>query len=490
MAQNTSLFSLPAEIRLAIAGHLDAKSLLALSFTCSLFHRLIQFTSEQRLQILLRIELLDRYGGKMGIYGHRPEMGGERFATGQQIADWGRFRWACSGCLRLLPHLEFDNRFIFGKSYQKPVPTRPCDRVWSWDSRPDEDGADAEKNVGRRLPGSGGQRHLRQCNECLYQRNSSALRYVDEFCLRSTVITSPALSRRIPVVNSRRIRCASAVNRFFPGFLDFLSQSLDASKDVPSTRAVKYLGYHSTLYNVPSFKCYMLRCPGCERWKELRSFPLPCNVSYWGFDAESTKERLFVSSYRLLQFDEHHPITFGCIACLNTKENEHRAISEVALTLFRSEIDNAIKAEELRLQIGWQVMTEFIKSEWPESVRQELETVEGILYNSRQEGTGLDMQQLGKSRGKLRDFMNEVSRDASFQRNCCSQTCPRSKVAAFVKYYDVLEEEVRWLHEAKAAVEAMPELFINWALDPQNMDRPPWDQPDLPVRKYSSSESE
>ncbi|CAH0044719.1 unnamed protein product [Clonostachys solani] len=490
MAQDNSLCTLPPEMRISIADHLDAKSLLALSLTCTLFRRLIELTSDQRLQILLQLELLDRYGGEMRIYGQRPEQGGERFATAQQIADWGRFRWACSGCVRLLPHLEFDNRSIFGRPYQKPVHARPSGHIWSWDSRPDEDGADAGKNVvGRQLLGSGEKRHLRQCNECLSQRSSSSLRYVDEFYFTSPEFEPPFLSPRIPVAKSRRIRCASAINRFFPGFLDFLSCSLDESKEVPSKRAMRYLGYHSRLSTVPSFKCYILRCPSCERWKELRSFPVPCSVSFWSLDMESVREWLFVSSDRLLQFDEHHPINFGCMACLAAKENGHDSMAEVVLTLFKGEIDIAIRAEEQRLQVGWRAMTEFIKSEWPESVRQELEMVRENLNEIWHDEANVDMQQLGNSRGKLRDFMDEVSRDASFRRDCCSQICPRSTVAAFVKYYDAMDEEMNWLHEAKAAVEAMPELLLNWALDPQNMDKPPWDQPDLPVRNFSSDEN-
>lgn len=214
----------------------------------------------------------------------------------------------------------------------------------------------------------------------------------------------------------------------------------------------------------------------------MRSFPVPCNVSCWSVDTESAKERLFVSSDRVLQFDEHHPINLGCIACLVAQGNGYDSIAEVVLSLFQSEMDSAIRAEEQRLEVGWYVMTEFIKSEWPESVRQELEIVKGVLDESRQGGTNLDLRQLGNSRRKLRDFMDEVSRDPSFRRDCCSQSCPRSTVAAFVRYYDAMEEEMNWLHEAKAAIEAMPELLTNWLLDPQNMDKPPWDQPDLPVR--------
>ncbi|CAG9983341.1 unnamed protein product [Clonostachys byssicola] len=481
MAQNTSLCTLPPEIRISIAGHLDAKSLLALSLTCTPFRRLIQLTSDQRLQTLLQLELLDRYGGKVRVYGNRPENGGERFATAQQIADWGRFRWACSGCLRVLPHLEFDNRLIFGSAYKKPVHTRPSDHVWSWGSRPDE--------VDMRLLGSGEKRHLRQCNECLFQRGSSPLRYVDEFCLGSKGTTPPALSRRVPVANSRRIRCASAFNRFFPGFLDFLSRSLDESKEVPSKRTLQYLGYHSRLYPVRSSKCYLLRCPSCERWKELRTFPVPCNVSCWSADTESAKERMFVSPDRVLQFDEHHPINFGCMTCLVAKGNDRDSIAAVVLALFKSEMDLAIRAEEQRLEVGWRVMTQFIKSDWPESVRQELEIVKGVLDENMQGITNLDLQELGNSRRKLRDFMDGVSRDPSFRRDCCSQSCPRSTVAAFVRHYDAMVAEINWLHEARAAVEAMPELLINWALNPQNMDKPPWDQPDLPVRNFSTDEN-
>jgi hypothetical protein len=204
---------------------------------------------------------------------------------------------------------------------------------------------------------------------------------------------------------------------------------------------------------------------------------------------ETTKERLFVSYHRVLQFDEHHPIHSGCMACLVAKGTDRDSIADVVLTLFQSEMDLAIRAEERCLEVGWHAMTEFIKSEWPESVRQELEIVKGVLDQNRQGVTNLDLRQLGNSRRKLRDFMDEVSRDASFRRDCCSQSCPRSTVAAFVRYYDAMVDEINWLHEAKAAVEAMPELLINWALDPQNIDKPPWDQPDLPVRKFSADEN-
>ncbi|KAK7957250.1 uncharacterized protein PG986_006472 [Apiospora aurea] len=124
------LDSLPVEILCCIIRHLDPITLVAFSQTSSHYRRVISPSKLNHVERLLALELLEEHGGVTTIF--RPK-------HNIISPDWrdpacDSMRWACTSCLRLLPHAAFGNHFILGLGYRKPEPGSPAaEPVSSWE---------------------------------------------------------------------------------------------------------------------------------------------------------------------------------------------------------------------------------------------------------------------------------------------------------------------------------------------------------------------
>ncbi|KAK8091268.1 hypothetical protein PG994_000773 [Apiospora phragmitis] len=130
MAAPTSpLDSLPVEILCCIFRYLDPITLIAFSQTSSHYRRVISPSKLNHVERLLALELLEEHGGMTTIFSPKHNI----IKPNWRDPACDSMRWACTSCLRLLPHTAFGNHFLLGLGYRKPAPGSPAaDPVSSW----------------------------------------------------------------------------------------------------------------------------------------------------------------------------------------------------------------------------------------------------------------------------------------------------------------------------------------------------------------------
>ncbi|CAM1503094.1 Fc.00g078700.m01.CDS01 [Cosmosporella sp. VM-42] len=108
---------LPTEIQCSIYRLLDPISLISASQTCSRLRHIIKPTRTHLIERLLALECLPDVGGPSYVLHRegRPEPDWDN-------PGWTSMRFACSGCLRLLPHTSFNAQHILRLGYRKPMP--------------------------------------------------------------------------------------------------------------------------------------------------------------------------------------------------------------------------------------------------------------------------------------------------------------------------------------------------------------------------------
>ncbi|KAH6983183.1 hypothetical protein BKA56DRAFT_643241 [Ilyonectria sp. MPI-CAGE-AT-0026] len=294
-----SLEELPTELQCSIVRLLDPIGLISISQASTHFRRLIEPKKKYFVERLLGLEILDKHGGPSP---DGMEKNGVRYA-GQ-----------CTDCLRLLPHQYFDNHSVLRLGYRKPIPGSLASiAITSWEPdghirRPrrhlrngeTQAASLSERTLRKRyfvcvtagqgsqgfvgvtsattlelfkrcaisgfedmslvefekltvaqklqmfdnnalaieLERCGNKRHLRRCNECRYLRGQLKPRP-----------NGYGGTAKVPIVASRQVVFANHLDRWFPGF----SNCLENKRPTPWTM-------------------YMVRCPGCACWKEIRDF--------------------------------------------------------------------------------------------------------------------------------------------------------------------------------------------------------------------------
>lgn len=124
-----SLHNVPLDILLIILGNVDPISLINLAQTCQALRATIHPTRANLLQRLLALELIPEHGGIVPLIRSRdnqitPPIGSK---------DWQANKYACGGCLKLLPHTMFDNHNILRLDLRKPPPgSREANRLAEW----------------------------------------------------------------------------------------------------------------------------------------------------------------------------------------------------------------------------------------------------------------------------------------------------------------------------------------------------------------------
>lgn len=114
-----TMLSLPVDIKVLILPLLDFTSLISLAQTNRHFRQLIDPQHCHFVGRLLQIECLPEHGGEV------------------TIDPWTVFpdtiRYACTRCLKLLPHIRFDNRLLFGiKSKKPPQGCEAANQLCEW----------------------------------------------------------------------------------------------------------------------------------------------------------------------------------------------------------------------------------------------------------------------------------------------------------------------------------------------------------------------
>ncbi|KAI5456235.1 hypothetical protein BGZ63DRAFT_429279 [Mariannaea sp. PMI_226] len=296
-----SINILPTEVQCSIIRLLDPIGLISISQTNTHFRQLVNPQRRHFIEKLLALECQIEHGGITPIFRAQRNL----FEPNYTDKQWDEIRFACTGCMRLRHHQNFDNHAILRLKYRKPLPgSDNLAALTTWEPDPRRSfsalqkklkslsAIAEEKRIRRRymislafrqhsgtgldilqecgmldkntlafeLEHCGYQRKLRKCLECRYQTGQ----------LRPQLGISCGTTR-VPIIASRQVPYGSCLERYFPRFSD----SLEAKKPPFNAPVYRYSRFYED--NVGSHReqlwsLYMLRCPACECWQELREF--------------------------------------------------------------------------------------------------------------------------------------------------------------------------------------------------------------------------
>ncbi|TVY47434.1 hypothetical protein LOCC1_G003054 [Lachnellula occidentalis] len=273
--QLATLLSLPVDLHVLIIPFLDFTCLISLAQTSQFFRNLINPQRHHFVGRLLEIECL-------------PYNGGEVILDLQKIFPT-TVRYACTSCLKILPHTKFDNHALLRLRFRKPPPeSRAGKQLCSWTSgdakaqglkrQADLKNDTFENWMLREHPlifsptpelresySIGTCRHRRTCNECKFQSGFWArnLDLARGWRVRSN--NQNVGSANVPIIKSRQVYTYhDASQRFFPGLFPYTGE-------YPARRRV----YREHLVDLEPWCLYSARCLGCERWQEFAAFRQP-----------------------------------------------------------------------------------------------------------------------------------------------------------------------------------------------------------------------
>lgn len=322
-----SFTSIPVELQCAIIRLLDPVSLISTSQTNRHFRKVIQPSRKHFLERLLHLECDEKEGGIVPLF----DPATNDLSPGWTTPEWKAMRWACTGCLRLLPEDQFDNHSLLRLAYRKPSPGSPAStHISTWDVTP---------KVNPYLPHT--KREKRSQSEQYIQDKRIRRRYA---LANSNRWNEPAYGPRIGETYHELLNCGWEVFENMPlsnfiqldinekksifkaeresiekvrcgynrhlrkcheckyqsGQLNIFLLGTNRTTEIPYTRARQFriptildrfyprfwenLQNKRPSVNPPSYAIYrvdvrdrfwtmhMVRCPFCEKWKEHRAF--------------------------------------------------------------------------------------------------------------------------------------------------------------------------------------------------------------------------
>ncbi|KAJ6015260.1 hypothetical protein N7540_009851 [Penicillium herquei] len=522
--------TLPVEMQIAIFQCLDPIALISFSQTNQYFRHLI---SPQRCHYVERLLALEcREDGVIPIFRARDN----QLIPDWNTPEWESMRWACCSCLRLLPHGSFDNHSLLRLRYRKPIPGSPAaNHVTSWGINPLSRGMTKEqrakkmsdekvlrrrygtavtRNWGRtrlrlmdrvgeeqyrklfedlqnmdwpvfqemsfeeyrelnheeedkimddearviELEHCGSKRGLRKCNECRFKRG--------ELKPRGTGTSKRGGTAKVPIVASRRVPVASAFDRFFPGFSAGLGTKRPPH-DMP-VFAVYRENAHERWWTM-----YMVRCPGCGQWQELRNFRFGHYYSHWqpanghhrAFDTheiqlweEATITDEFINSLR-------------CNQCF-LNENGRNALFHELLRWFGSVHLRHRAHVQSNMCSGW-------NWEWrqasgcPAEYQQELlqiitppyricQRIEDCESESKRNEDYLSLSDIAVFRQHFDQLIEFYESTEGMPPHDWSKGS--DWINYWLREYDVLESHYYLVHAVQTKLEEKPEALIEWAM--------------------------
>ncbi|KAF4967723.1 hypothetical protein FSARC_4784 [Fusarium sarcochroum] len=511
-----SLDLLPTELQCQVIRFLEPISLISVSQVNTHFRSLIKPKKRHFAERLLALELIPEYGGPTPIYSSREG----RLEPGWYGEEWETIRWACTDCLRLLPHKSFDNHSILKLRYRKPIPGSPASHmVTTWEptwytrsrkknpERAKRDADDARREEKKRrqryyLAITGGmgysiseyfidrfeairdcdmdgfqglsvdqvrdmdqkdrlvlldqnalsiereecgkKRWLRKCNECRFKRGA---------IWQESDLTCG--TPRVPIVPCRQLEFASHVDRYFPRFSEFLDNKR------PAYNTPRGLIYREDACE-QLWSMWMVRCPTCEHWQEMRAFRIGGIYQHW------KPERMGVGDEGTNWDDEtitrhmlNEACCNSCFAESNGRQELGRALSEWLLTLIQWEM----RRLTMLLSSGFPHLGYKIREHLPKRYAVEWK---GILSKTPcldkdyyYMFTHNDIALLRLRRDQWKTMWEDVKRnvgDGQIIEDLDLWT------EEWIPSSERLEEHWTWMNECRIEIEEKPEALVEWAL--------------------------
>ncbi|RSL88555.1 hypothetical protein CEP51_001702 [Fusarium floridanum] len=473
---------LPTELQCSFIRLLDPIGLISLSQTSKHFRHLINPAKEHFAERLLKLETLEEYGGPTPCV--HPTIVGCMLDYGQ--VERNDIRWACTGCLGLLPRRCFNNRSILDFDYQKPMRSSPqLDEPTSWEPLADTDRkteAEGEKTSEEwislqldpledwplLLPDadesanklSGNNRQNRRCLECQYQRGE--LRPLSD---------GLGGNAKVPVQANRPAAFYSNLDRYFPGISNYLGC------EFPPAVENMNLGPTTPLSPITQADpieqpMRMVRCPKCTRWKELRDFRLELG-HLRGTRYREEGDNIW---YRANE-DEYCENMDALLkdACCNACFAQANGRLELGRTLgswFRELVDRRLRRVSRQLKeharsIPWD-MTYIEGVELTERVEGLEETVPCLSERHDSVLNEEEIAQLKAYRAHAICMWEQLYKDKDWRRHKITPPCVSTWAWSHKLYEDVLRD----LKTCEEKLGEQPEVFAAWALD---RDESTWD---------------
>ncbi|VUC24166.1 unnamed protein product [Clonostachys rosea] len=442
MAQPTfDILSLPVELQCLSISFLDPVTLVSLSQADTYFRRLIQPGRHEIVQRLLQLECTQEHGG-----GLNDRLNSSSWDGAESM------RWACTGCLRLLPHTSFDNHSLLRLGYRKPAAGSPAaDPITNWGAArklwgrrfhqpkdASDPAHDAENASAVEAERWGSKRHLRKCNECRFQ-NSELGR------ANSRERGTPAA----PIQPSRGLAFASSRDRFFPGLAEHVGLGpLSEVVVAGSSRSKQF------------WPTRMVRCPGCAQWQEMRSFRLGTKNSRWVPIYANEEPDFCAWNWDDTKLTRSVMDELRCNSCFAEEHGADalaRVLSGWAKKLMRSEVSSA----EFALFSGWETVRSNLKHipldyqpQFEEILRKHEPSIPGpinaktlpVYKSAHDELRSAWDQMAAKEEGSLSNFDGQA-----FDQ--------------WLHHYHVFEARWELVTKLHAVVVRQPEVLAAWALN-------------------------
>ncbi|RYP71655.1 hypothetical protein DL769_004649 [Monosporascus sp. CRB-8-3] len=408
-----SLDTLPTEVQCSIFRLLGPVGLISASQTCKSFRGIINPERRHFVERLLALECLEEHGGPSAIFRARDNA----LQPNWDDEKWESMRWACTGCLRLLPHRHFDNHSLLRLGYRKPVigspavltpsSREPSGKIISDAARKRRRDAERRElkmlkrryaiattlnwgqprqghSLGARLRTfheagmeeflnmsleefeklntfeeaalldrvawsverlrRGFKRRLRKCNECRFQQGS----------LRSHTETSRSVqhqtrvnlgTKTVPIVISRRLTFGTYLERYFPTACAELGLPKPDCGDAPVFTIYRH-GAHERFFTI-----YMIRCPQCARWLEMRAYRCGGRWPKW-WPACRHRWGTQFKNWDKTPVNEEFINSMRCNSCYAAEHGEDK-LSQTLAEWFHLLADIQIRELEYMLNYGW-----------------------------------------------------------------------------------------------------------------------------------------
>jgi hypothetical protein len=297
----------------------------------------------------------------------------------------------------------------------------------------------------------GFKRHLRKCNECRFQRREISTRTVDSY--------GEAMKRgttKVPIVPSRHLPFASALDRYFPAIATILDNKRPID-NAPVQRVYRKKAVDSL------WAMYMVRCPGCSLWQEERAFRFGGNFHHWTPTSGSQ------SGFRNWDNNEVTPSLIESLRCNHCYAKEHgrEALGKV-LTKW---LDCCFTNERSRLGYlllgGW------------ERLSRQYEREEKLSNNSDIKSVVLGVQQVVEKVGKNHDYCQITLDDISTLKLRFREWVSVWENLGFearkeLNYnpwdelwhenYDLIEAHLIWVMSSQMEMTNKGDVLVDWVL--------------------------
>ncbi|VUC32479.1 unnamed protein product [Clonostachys rosea] len=293
-------------------------------------------------------------------------------------------------------------------------------------------------------------RRKRRCNECRFKE-----RALTPYIPRSGILLEGG-TREVPIVRSRQLLLDSCFHRYFPRLADVLH----CKQPVFPPRV-----YRPCRWDEPSepWTLYMIRCPGCEQWREAYAFRIgPLNVKRTLVHDQDGELKYYWPRKEDFTEVERRTMPLRDLRCNNCVERQQgrEALIEALLVWFKIVHGSHRRNIESRLRsIRWRL--DMFDWDFPEHE----EEMEDILRENKTIDGLLDDAKVAELRTQAARFRELWERMKHKKPSLEDEITEDGIITLWMYHFSESEAQWRWLLACLAKVEENPGLLADWALN-------------------------